>query len=59
MQINAPATHYDILDRVIEAAAGLGYPAPTDYNGHAQTGFSYFAYPETGQAAFNYQAFLQ
>lgn len=59
MQINAPATRYDILDRVIEAAAELGYPAPTDYNGHVQTGFSYFQLTQKqGRRHSSYQAFL-
>jgi len=59
MQINAPATRYRILDRVIEAAAEMGYPAPADYNGHSQTGFGYFQLTQKqGRRHSSYQAFV-
>ena len=60
MQINAPATRYEILDKVIEAGAEMGYPAPTDYNGHSQTGFSYFQLTQkNGRRHSSYQAFIE
>ena len=60
MKINAPATKYAILDKVLEAAAELGYPSPTDYNGHYQTGFNYFQLTQKhGRRHSSYQAFIE
>ena len=42
MNIAEPRNRYDILDKVIEAGASLGYKANHDYNSDSQAGFFYY-----------------
>lgn len=41
LNVSTVTSRYEILDRLIDAGAALGYPAHNDYNGASQAGFHY------------------